>query len=434
MQKEKIINNLEKRFYFSPADLKRIVKDFHSEMLRGLQGKKSSLKMLPTYIDKPTGNEQGRFVALDLGGTNFRILDIELKGRGRLEKLSERRFVLGRKLINGTAEAMFGFIGRCIKGFIREEKSASQSERYNLGFTFSFPVKQTAVNSGRLIHWTKGFTVRGAVGKDVVALLDRALRKEGVNNVRINALVNDAVGTLACCSYKYRDCDAAVILGTGTNACYCENDGRDKMIINIEWGNFDKLKTTKYDRMLDENSENKGSQILEKMVSGMYLGEIVRLIVLDLARKKIMFRRGDYSVFASAAGFKTEYMSAVEKDNTPGLSKVNALLSGLGVKVTDFTDRALMKKICVLVSYRSAAITGAGIAATVIKTGLRKHTVAVDGSVYERYPGFAANVRGILRRIFAGKNYDIKLSLTKDGSGIGAAIIAAVAEGGLQKQ
>lgn len=32
------------------------------------------------------------------------------------------------------------------------------------GFTFSFPVKQTSIDSGILIKWTKGFAVSGTVG------------------------------------------------------------------------------------------------------------------------------------------------------------------------------------------------------------------------------------------------------------------------------
>jgi len=37
--------------------------------------------MLPAYIrDVSVGQERGKFLALDLGGTNFRVLLIELKG------------------------------------------------------------------------------------------------------------------------------------------------------------------------------------------------------------------------------------------------------------------------------------------------------------------------------------------------------------------
>jgi hexokinase len=32
-----------------------------------------------------------------------------------------------------------------------------------IGFTFSFPVRQTSIDSGILIKWTKGFAVSGTV-------------------------------------------------------------------------------------------------------------------------------------------------------------------------------------------------------------------------------------------------------------------------------
>ena len=44
----------------------------------------SSVKCFPTYVrELPTGNECGKFLALDLGGTNFRVVLMEI---GRDEK------------------------------------------------------------------------------------------------------------------------------------------------------------------------------------------------------------------------------------------------------------------------------------------------------------------------------------------------------------
>ena len=45
----------------------------------------------------------------------------------------------------------------------------------DLGFTFSFPVKQQGLDRGTLIRWTKGFDVKGVVGKDIVKLLNDAM-------------------------------------------------------------------------------------------------------------------------------------------------------------------------------------------------------------------------------------------------------------------
>ena len=68
------------------------------------------------------------------------------------------------------------------------------------------------------------------------------------------------------------------------------------MVINTEWGGFgdegglDKW-VTKYDREIDQNSVNTGKQIYEKMIAGMYLGEIVRRSKFREKYKKIKHAR-----------------------------------------------------------------------------------------------------------------------------------------------
>ncbi|VDK40131.1 unnamed protein product, partial [Gongylonema pulchrum] len=125
-------------------------------------------------------------------------------------------------------------------------------------------------------------------------------------DVDVVALLNDTVGTLMACAFKENSCQMGVILGTGTNACYMEKLSncpkfakygfdRDKypkeMIINMEWGAFGDdgcldCFRTKYDREVDEKSINPGLHLFEKMISGMYMGELVRLVLLELAKNK----------------------------------------------------------------------------------------------------------------------------------------------------
>ncbi|MQM00098.1 hypothetical protein Taro_032828, partial [Colocasia esculenta] len=59
-------------------------------------------------------------------------------------------------------------------------------------------------------------------GRDVVACLNEAVERKGLN-MRVIALVNDTVATLAGARYWDDDVMVAVILGTGTNACYIEH-------------------------------------------------------------------------------------------------------------------------------------------------------------------------------------------------------------------
>ncbi len=56
-----------------------------------------------------------------------------------------------------------------------------------------------------------------------------------------------------------------------------------------------------------------------------------------------------------------------------------------------------------------------------------KHSIAVDGSVFHKYPGFKARMEETLRELFGGRGGRIALAPMRDGSGLGAAVIAAVA-------
>jgi hexokinase len=60
----------------------------------------------------------------------------------------------------------------------------------SLALTFSFPVEQTALDSGKLLTWTKGFAAKNAIGKDVVKLLQDAFDRKHIH-VKCVALVND---------------------------------------------------------------------------------------------------------------------------------------------------------------------------------------------------------------------------------------------------
>ena len=270
---DEFMSYLDKLFNITFDDIKVIITEFHTEMQKGLSGYESSLKMIPSFVDRPKGNEKGKFIALDLGGTNFRVLAVELDGKGNSEILAVSKFAIKKKDMQGTGVQLFDFVAACIDEFIIENK-LDTSKKYDLAFTFSFPVEQTNIAAGKLIVWTKGFTSKGVEGKDVIILLNEALKRKNIGCIRVAALANDTVGTLVARSYNDSTCDLGVIMGTGTNACYPEKlsniqkwrglDPKGHMIINMEWGNFNKLRQTYYDKRLDAESVNPGAMFLEK--------------------------------------------------------------------------------------------------------------------------------------------------------------------------
>ncbi|KAL5662567.1 hypothetical protein ACJX0J_029692, partial [Zea mays] len=290
-------------------------------------------------------DEHGLFYALDLGGTNFRVLRVQLGGREkRVVKQQYEEVSIPPHLMVGTSIELFDFIAAALAKFVDtegEDFHLPEGRQRELGFTFSFPVNQTSISSGTLIKWTKGFSINGTVGEDVVSELSRAMERQGLD-MKVTALVNDTVGTLAGGRYMDNDVVAAVILGTGTNAAYVEHANAipkwtgllpksGNMVINTEWGSFKsgKLPLSEYDKAMDFESLNPGEQIYEKMISGMYLGEIVRRILLKLAHDASLF--GDVVPTKLEQPFilRTPDMSAMHHDSSHDLKTLGSKLKDI---------------------------------------------------------------------------------------------------------
>jgi hexokinase len=438
---EEFFSSLEKIFSISANDIRVMIEDFHAEMGKGLFGDESSLKMIPSFIDKPKGNERGEFLALDLGGTNFRVLTVKLDGKGNTTVPAASKFAIPQKDMQGTGVALFDFIAGCIDTFMTEN-NIDRKKTYDLAFTFSFPVEQTSIAAGKLIVWTKGFTATGVQGQDVIMLLNEALSRKDISCIRITVLANDTVGTLAAGSYTDPACDLGVIMGTGTNACYREAlsnieklnmvDRNGHMIVNMEWGNFDKVRPNVYDRSLDKASVNPGAMYLEKMVSGMYLGEITRLVLMDLIGRKLILVNEPHvaQYFQERGSLKTEDMSWIEGDKTDRLEGVALFFERNGISNITLSDKIELKRLCRIVSSRAARLGAVAISAVLawIDPKLKDmHTVGIDGSLFEKYLGFSTKMTDVFKELYGKKAEKIALVHSKDGSGRGAAIIAAVA-------
>ncbi|MBA0565363.1 hypothetical protein Golob_010245, partial [Gossypium lobatum] len=260
----------------------------------------SKLKMLINYVDHlPTRRENGLFYALDLGGTNFRVLRVQLGGKGRdIVNQQFEEVSIPPSLMTGSSDVTE------LAKFVAQEGSdfkQSPGRQRELGFTFSFPVMQSSIASRTLLRWTKGYSIDDIVGQDEVAKLAKAIERKGLD-MRIAALVNDTIGTLAGGRYNNNDLDASVILGIGSNAAYVEQahaipkwhgllPKSREMVINMEWGNFrsSHLPLSDYDHALDTESLNPSEQIYEKVIAGMYLGEIIRRVLCRMAEEAAFF-------------------------------------------------------------------------------------------------------------------------------------------------
>jgi hexokinase len=428
-------------------------------------------------------------MAVDLGGTNFRVCSVRLNGDGTFNITSDKVPVPKELMVADTAEELFAFLAQQIKKFlekhhgdhfkqhVRRRMTMSAPEGwkdesvFNMGFTFSFPVQQMGINKGTLIRWTKGFDIQDAVGRDVCALLQKEIDKLHLP-VRVAALVNDTVGTLMAHSYGAPGSQGAVlgaIFGTGTNGAYVEKMDNvkkplaeeypkkpEQMVINTEWGSFDNqlnvLPNTPWDIALDKQSVNPGYQMYEKRVSGMFLGEILRLVINDLLKNpNISFLKDDNSStndlrsttdIAETSpiykqwGVDSSILSVAAGDHTPGLTLLRRGLDDtLQIHAAAHEDAHAIKAIADAIGRRAARLAAVAIAAIVIQSGKLTEgdapvDVGVDGSLVEHYPYFRemiAEALSVVDGIGPEGAKRIRIGLAEDGSGVGAALIALVA-------
>ncbi|XP_032125804.1 hexokinase-3 isoform X2 [Sapajus apella] len=398
-------------FRLNHDQLAAVQAQMREAMAKGLRGEASSLRMLPTYVRAtPDGSERGDFLALDLGGTNFRVL------------------------------LLFDHIVDCIVDF--QQKQGLSGQSLPLGFTFSFPCKQLGLDQGILLNWTKGFNASDCEGQDVVSLLREAITRRQAVELNVVAIVNDTVGTMMSCGYEDPRCEIGLIVGTGTNACYMEElrnvagvpGDSGHMCINMEWGAFgddgslDTLSTC-FDASVDQASINPGKQRFEKMISGMYLGEIVRHILLHLTSLGVLFRGQQTQRLQTRDIFKTKFLSEIESDSL-ALRQVRAILEDLGLPLTS-DDTLMVLEVCQAVSQRAAQLCGAGVAAVAEKIrenrGLEELAVSVgvDGTLYKLHPHFSSLVAATVREL--APRCAVTFLQSEDGSGKGAALVTAVA-------
>uniref|UniRef100_J3M6K4 Phosphotransferase n=1 Tax=Oryza brachyantha TaxID=4533 RepID=J3M6K4_ORYBR len=441
----------------------RVVNSLAIEMFAGLASEGGSkVRMLLTCVDTlPDGyvsscdmtrSEEGIYYAIDLGGTSFRVLQVELGAGSTIINRKVEHQPIPEKLTKGTSDDLFNFIASTLKNFIEREGGGDEGRA--LGFTFSFPVSQNSISSGTLIRWTKEFSVEEAVGKDVAQCLNEALARNGLN-MKVNVLVNNTVGTLALGHYYDEDTVAAVIIGAGTNACYIErNDAIIKSlgrltnsgltVVNVEWGSFrpPQIALTPYDICFNNETWNYYDQNFEKMISGVYLGEIARLVFQKMAQESDIFGTNDG--LSTPFILSTPNLAAIREDDSPDLREVGKILEEhLKLQDVPHKTRKLVVRVCDIITQRAARLAAAAIVAILQKIGCdgtlcgtsevrtmrgvrRRTVVAIEGGLVQGYSAFREYLDEAIVEILGEEiAATVSLRVMEEGSGTGAALLAA---------
>lgn len=444
------IKELERHFTVEGTKLKEITNHFVKELEKGLTTEGGSIPMNPTWVmGYPDGYETGIFLALDMGGTNLRVCEIILpEEKGEFE-IIQSKYKMPEELKTGTGEELWEYIADCIQQFIEYHHEVEDLEKAGnipLGFTFSYPATQEYIDHGVLQRWTKGFDISGVEGKDVAALFSAALEARKLP-IKLSALINDTTGTLIASHYTDDVTQVGAIFGTGCNAAYMENCGSVGKIahmnlppempiaINCEYGAFDNehamLPRTPFDIIIDEDSPRPGQQAFEKMIAGLYLGELFRLVLVDLHdNKNCNFLKGqDISALRKAYSLDASFLSHIEEDPFENLSETHDLfVHTLGINASK-PELELVRRLAELIGTRAARLSACGPAAICKKKGIESCHVGADGSVFNKYPHFKARGAMALREILdwkKGEKDKVDIRPAEDGSGVGAALIAAL--------
>lgn len=420
------------------------------------------MPMIPTYVTSiPSGKEKGLFLAADLGGTNFRVCSINLQG-DHTYTLKQSKFPIPIDLMLGTtSDELFSFLASKVKNFLEEHHSELHpSQTLKLGFTFSFPVEQTAIDRGKLIRWTKGFNLPDCVGRDIVEFFQKHIDRVNAP-VAVVALANDTVGTLLSRAYSNDSAKSGAntvigcIFGTGTNGAYLESvsnipklgksteQNTKYMVINTEWGSFDNcldvLPKTTFDEIVDSETSNKGYHLFEKRISGMFLGELLRVMLIHLFEKKLVFtdlyeKRGNTLPHRLTEPFllSSEVLSYLEIDDSTDLRMSALILENQLRLPTTLGERIAIQKLTNAIAKRAAYLSAIPLAAIVTRVkdnynDDKDFEIGCDGSVVEFYPGFQDKILEAFELInpLKGTSKKVHLRIAKDGSGVGAALCAS---------
>ncbi|ORY61325.1 uncharacterized protein BCR38DRAFT_347776 [Pseudomassariella vexata] len=435
--------------------------------------------MLPSYSHLlPSGKEKGQYVALDVGGSTLRVALVALRGR---EASGEKADIVRMSTFKITPEikklegmSFFDWMAARISEVIQQKPITGNP--IPMGLAWSFPVEQTSLGGGRLLGMGKGFlATSGLMGQDLGEVLKLACKKHGLD-VELGAIVNDGSATLLSQAYVHASTRFGLILGTGTNIAVhlpvsafsrakfgnrpeSWFDSASHVIVNTELGMFGKdvLPVSRWDRLLNAAHPLPDFQPLEQLLSGYYLGEVVRYALVEAIQTTGLLGGILPPSLENVYSLDTETLSRIEADPSPTFDTALpyfATMHPSTVKPT-VADMAAIRTLASHVSRRSSALLAASVFALwelrheteaeytqsmpsantkvqfVVEAeaehALPRTKVAFNGSVIERYPQYRENCQQYIDSLVSESPHPGAVDLVPalESSILGAAVALA---------
>ena len=433
----------------------------------------SSQCMLPSHNHTlPTGQETGTFLALDVGGSTFRVALVELCGRSA-GRDSIRTRHMSVSPINETVRQLVGtqffdWMAQKIQSTLAEFPGSPGTTEATLttGLAWSFPIDQTSPWTGKIQSMGKGFSCSDTVmGQDLGNLLFQACRRRGLS-LHVTAIVNDSSAALLCRAYHEPTTAIALIVGTGTNMAAhlpisCMGSGKfaardrstydltGKVITNTEASMFGKgiLPRTQWDEALNVGHPLPDFQPLEYMTTGRYLGEIFRLVVARTVEQTDLFNGILPEACQTPYTVATIVPQTVEADGSDNLLRAREFLQKVWhlPVAPSHEEVQFLQTVAKAISTRATAYLAIAIhalwtlqkeydIAPMTDAGVSRTTIACTGGVIENYPTFKLRCEEYIGQMLAASpqasealpHQQVILELTVEGAVLGAAVAAAV--------
>lgn len=276
-------------FHPNVSNLDEIENALTFDMELGLQNKKienyerdfllASQEMIPTWKNPPKQlPKDTSVIVIDAGGTNFRAGLVHFDKKGKFSLLEEYRYPMPGSQSFCTKKEFFDTIADYLKPL--------KNKASRLGFCFSYAMETLPNGDGKLLYFAKEIQAPEVEGCCIGKELTEVLLERGWSPFEKVVLLNDTVAALLAGVSLAKNYDSYVgfILGTGMNAAYIEYAEYAKLqnksqIVVCESGHFNKIYQSYFDLIVDSNSENPGSYVLEKMCAGAYLGKLFSAMV-----------------------------------------------------------------------------------------------------------------------------------------------------------
>ena len=277
--------------------------------------------------------------------------------------------------------------------------------------------------------------------------------------VRLAAIVNDSSSALLAHAYLDPASRLAIILGTGMNAAiYLPVAALDSskfrsrspsfetfthVVTNTELSMFGKniFPKTRWDDILNAAHILPDYQPFEYLVAGKYIGEIVRLIIVEATQTAGLFN----GLLPSSLGegpytLDTEDLAWVEIDTSKGLflSREKFHQQYPSHHPPTERDMVFIREIVKWVSARSVKYFSVGIHALTallqrLDTNDMEHfSIGCDGSIINQYPGYMEWAQATLDEMIDSENFHgkmrVSLKKTADGAVLGAAVAVAMTD------